>query len=264
MKAAQNGLLSFCLQLCFVYFYTQFIQVWVYHINFFKMTDKETRAWILEALVIKSTEKQKVYKNTKKTFTILKKVLKQLETDYLKVVKGKVPMQVLPVYKERGPFDVEFKIGGDVLIFSMHSNVFEFEDTHPVWKTKYVDEDPMRSYCGTINIYNFLADSFKYNRINDVGYLVARIFVNKDNHFFVEGKNQTEETVKDFAIDTISPGVVRQIVETAIQFSIEFDLLVPAYEQIKVATVDQMMQKINHSKIATGKRLGFTFSADDV
>ena len=228
------------------------------------MTDKETRASLLEALVIKSTAKQTVYQNTKRAFIILKKVLKKLEEDYVSAIKDKVPKAVLPVYKERGPFEVEFKIAGDLLIFSLHSNVFEFDDAHPVWKTKYIDEDPMRTYCGTINIYNFLADSFKYNRANDVGYLVARIFVNKDNHFFVEGKNQTEETVKDFAIDTISPGIVRQIVETAIQFSIEFDLLVPAYEQVKVATVDQMFQKISHSKIATGKRLGFTFSADDV
>ncbi len=228
------------------------------------MTEKEVRAALLEALIIKSTAKQKVYQNTKKTFTILKKVLKKLEEDYLSVVNDKVPAAVLPRFKDRGPFEAEFKIGGDLLIFSMHSNVFEFDDKHPVWKTKYLEEDSMRSYCGTINIYNFLADSFKYNRKNDLGYLVARLFVNKDNHFFVEGKNQTEETVKDFAVDTISPGILRQIIETAIQFSIEFDLLVPTYDQIKVATVDQMRQKITHSKMTTGKRLGFSFNSDDV
>ncbi len=114
------------------------------------------------------------------------------------------------------------------------------------------------------NIYNFLADSFKYNRINDLGYLVARIFINKDKHFFVEGKRQTDETVKDFAIDTISPGILRQIIETAIQYSIEFDLLVPVYDQVKMATVDQMREKISHSKMVTGKRLGFGFNSDDV
>ena len=228
------------------------------------MTEKETRAALLEALIIKSTTKQTVYRNTKRTFKIVKKVLQQLETDYLSVVKDKVPAAVLPSYKERGPFETEFKIAGDLLIFSMHSNVFEFDDKHPVWQTKYLKEDPMRSYCGTINIYNFLSDSFKYNRNNDLGYLVARIFINKDNHFFVEGKNQTDETVKDFAIDFISPGIIRQIIETAIQFSIEFDLLVPTYDQIKVATVEQMRKKITHSKMTTGKRLGFSFSSDDV
>ncbi|WP_319503522.1 hypothetical protein [uncultured Draconibacterium sp.] len=228
------------------------------------MTEKEVRASFLEALVIKSTVKEQVFQNTRLTFTILKKVLNQLEKDYLKAVKGKVPDVALPQYNDRGPFEVEFKVGGDLLIFSMHSNVFEFDDKHPVWKTKYIEEDSLRSYCGVINIYNFLADSFKYNRVNDLGYLVARIFINKDKHFFVEGKRQSNEVVKDFAIDTISPGLVRQIVETAIQYSIEFDALMPVYDQVKVATVDQMRQKMSHSKMVTGKRLGFTFNSDDV
>ncbi len=228
------------------------------------MKDKEVRASFLEALVIKTSVKQEVYKNTRQTFKILKKVLNQLEKDYNEDVKGKLTEDALPYYKERGPFEVEFKVGGDLLIFSMHSNVFEFDDKHPLWKTKYIEEDSLRSYCGVINIYNFLADSFKYNRMNDIGYLVARIFVNKDNHFFVEGKRQSDGVVKDFATDTISPGIVRQIVETAIQYSIEFDLLVPLYDQVKVASVEQMYQKVSHSKMITGKRLGFGFNSDDV
>lgn len=228
------------------------------------MTEKEVRESLMEAFVIKSTVKQKVFENTQQTFVLLKKVLKTLEKNYLDIIKDKVPAQIMPFFKDKGPFEAEFKIGGDLLVFSMHSNVFEFDDKHPVWKTPYVKEDTLRSYCGTINIYNFLADSFKYNRVNDMGYLVARIFINKDNHFFVEGKRQTDETVKDFAIDSISPGILRQVVETAIQYSIEFDLLVPPYDQVKVATVEQMRVKMSHSKMTTGKRLGFSFNTDDV
>ncbi|MCL1822273.1 MAG: hypothetical protein FWG22_05580, partial [Prolixibacteraceae bacterium] len=167
-------------------------------------------------------------------------------------------------FQERGPFEMDFKIGGDLLLFSMHSNVFEFDNKHPIHKVSYVADDTLRSYCGMILIYNFLADSFKYRRVNDLGYLVARIFINKDKHFFVEGKRQSSELVKDFAVDTISPGVLREIVETAIEYSISFDLLVPPYEQAKIATVDQMQEKISHSKMTTGKRLGFTFRTDDV
>lgn len=228
------------------------------------MNDKEFRASLLEAFTLKSTVKQQVYSNTREAFTLLKKVLKQLEKDYVKALKGNVPENVLPFYAERGPFEVELKIGGDLLIFSMHSNVFEFDQNHPVWKMKYIEEDVLRSYCGTIHIYNFLADSFKYNRVNDLGYLVARIFINKDKHFFVEGKRQSDELVKDFALDAVSPGILRQIVETAIQYCIEFDLLVPPYDQVKIATVEQMMEKISHSKMQTGKRLGFSFNSDDV
>lgn len=228
------------------------------------MKDKEIRASFLEALVIKTSIKQKVHTNTLQTFKIIKKVLVQLEKEYHKAIHDQLPLASMPDFKDRGPFEAEFKIGGDLLLFSMHSNVFQFDDKHPVWNTDYLKENPMCSYCGTINIYNFLADSFKYNRNNDLGYLVARIFVNKDNHFFVEGKNQNDEVVKDFAIDTVSPGVLRQIIETAIQFCIEFDLLLPRYDQVKMATVEQMREKIGHSKMTTGKRLGFTFSSDDV
>ncbi|MDD2380234.1 MAG: hypothetical protein WCY58_09365 [Mariniphaga sp.] len=228
------------------------------------MKEKEIRASLMEAFVIKTSVKQKVYANTLQSFRILKKVLKGLEKNYHSMISDQLSSQVLPVYRERGPFEAEFEIGGDLLIFSMHSNVFEFDNKNPLWKSSYIQDDPLRSYCGMINIYNFLADSFRYNRVNDLGYLVARIFVNKDNHFYVEGKRQTEENVKSFAVDTISPGVLRQIVETAIRYSIEFDLLVPPYDHVKVATVDQMLEKMIHSKMTTGKRLGFSFNSDDV
>jgi len=175
-----------------------------------------------------------------------------------------VSEELLPKYKQKGPFEVEFRIGSDILVFSMHSNVFGFDRNHPLWKLKYVEEDALRTYCGMINIYNFLNDSFKYNRLKDLGYLVARIFVNKEKHFFVEGKRQSDELLKDFALDTISPGFIRQIIEIAIQYSVQFDLLVPPYDQVKLATVDQMLKKISHSKMTTGKRLGFSFNVDDV
>jgi hypothetical protein len=228
------------------------------------MTNKEYRESLMEAFVIKSAVKQQVYDITAKSFLILRKVLKQLETDYIKVLKGRIPDSLLPLYTEKGYFDVEFKVGEDVLLFSMHSNVFEFDNSHPMNKIQYIQDDPLRSYCGMIMIYNFLADSFKYNRINDLGYMIARIFINKDKHFFVEGKRQTSEQMKDFAVEAISPGILREIVETAIEYSVQFDLLVPPYEQMKIATVDQMMEKISHSRIATGKRLGFGFRTDDV
>ncbi len=228
------------------------------------MTSKEYRESLIEAYIIKSAVKQQVYHNTAESFLILKKVLKQLAIDYVKKLKGRIPDNLLPYYNEKGAFDVEFRVGEDVLLFSMHSNVFEFDNSHPMNKIPYVLEDPLRSYCGMIMIYNFLADSFRYHRINDLGYMVARVFINKDKHFFVEGKRQTGELMKDFAVEAISPGILREVVETAIEYSVQFDLLVPPYEQIKIATVEQMMEKISHSKMTTGKRLGFGFRTDDV
>jgi hypothetical protein len=218
----------------------------------------------VDGLIVKTNLKQSVYQRTVQSFNLLKEVLKELAGTYGERLKDQVDDSLLPAFQEKGIFEAEFKIGGDLLIFSMHSNVFVFNREHPIWKLDYIKSNPMNAYCGVFNIYNFLNDSFKYNRVEDLGYLIARIFVNRENHFFVEGKRQSSELVKDFAKDELSREYLKEILETAIQYSIDFDLLVPPYDQIKIATVEQMQAQIYHSRIQTGKRLGFKFNSDDI
>lgn len=218
----------------------------------------------LEGMVFKTNLKQEVYQKTFSSFALLKEVLKELAEEYREKLKNKVDENVLPVYQEKGIFEAEFRVGGDLLIFSMHSNVFVFNREHPIWKLEYIKANPANSYCGIFNIYNFLADSFKYSRLEDLGYLIARIFVNRENHFFVEGKRQSSELVKDFAIDELTKENLKAIIETAVNYAVDFDLLVPPYDQVKIATVEQMHTEINNSKIQTGKRLGFKFNSDDI
>lgn len=218
----------------------------------------------LEGLIVKTNLKQEVYRNTVKSFGMLKEVLKELAEEYHEMLKDKVDDNVLPAFQEKGLFEAEYRIGGDVLIFSMHSNVFVFNREHPIWKLDYIKANPMNSYCGVFNIYNFLADSFKYNRVEDLGYLIARIFVNRENHFFVEGKRQSSELVKDFGNDELTKEYLKEIIDTSVKYAIDFDLLVPPYDQVKIATVEQMQAEINHSRIQTGKRLGFKFNSDDI
>jgi len=218
----------------------------------------------LDSMVLKTNVKQEVYHKTINSFGLLKEVLKELAEEYREKLVDKVEDNLLPAFQEKGLFEAEFKIGGDLLIFSMHSNVFVFNREHPIWQLDYIKADPLNSYCGVFNIYNFLNDSFKYNRSEDLGYLIARIFVNRENHFFVEGKRQSSEVVKDFGSDELTKEYLKDIIETAVQYAVDFDLLVPPYDQVKIATVEQMHAEINHSKIQTGKRLGFKFNSDDV
>lgn len=228
------------------------------------MTEEKNEPTQMEGLIAKTNLKQEVYRNTVAMFAVLKEVLKELADEYREQLKDKVDENVLPFFQEKGPFEAEFKLGGDVLIFSMHSNVFVFNREHPIWKLDYIKANAMNSYCGVFSIYNFLADSFKYNRTQDLGYLIARIFVNRENHFFVEGKRQSNEVVKDFGTDELTKEYLKDIIETAVQYAIDFDLLVPPYDQVKIVTVDQMQVEINHSRIQTGKRLGFKFNSDDI
>lgn len=228
------------------------------------MNTKKKEINQLDGMIIKTNLKQEVYRNAVGSFALLKEVLKELAEDYREKLKGKVDDNVLPVYQEKGLFEAEFRLGGDLLIFSMHTNVFVFNREHPMWKLDYIKANPLNAYCGVFNIYNFLADSFKYSRYEDLGYLIARIFVNRENHFFVEGKRQSSELVKDFGSDEMTKAYMKEIIETTIQYAIDFDLLVPPYDQVKIATVEQMTSEINHSRIQTGKRLGFKFNSDDV
>lgn len=223
--------------------------------------DKKTT--IINNLTEKAQLKQLVFDNTFKAFSKIKRILEEIVEEYNKELEGKDDRIVL-VYKDRGSFEAELKVAGDLLIFSMHSNVFEFDREHNIWKLKYVSEDKSNSYCGMINIYNFLYDSFKYNRLEDLGYLITRIFINKDNHFFVEGKRQAGYLYNNFESNQIDEKTLKEIIKTSIIYSLEFDLLVPPYDRVKIASVAQLNEKMEYSRLRTGKRLGFKFNSDDV
>jgi hypothetical protein len=113
-----------------------------------------------------------------------------------------------------------------------------------------------------INVYNFLADSLKYNRVNDVGYMIGRVFINKDLHYFIEGKREIGMLYYNFATSEISKQAIREIIESSIRYTINFDLLTPPYEDVKQVSVFEMQSSQENQKIPTGKRLGFRFQAD--
>jgi len=227
------------------------------------MTEKDQKEQILSALEMKSLVKQKVYDQTFEIFNLLKEVLQEIKNEINSEIQVKDP-RVSFEYKERSQFEVELKVAGDILIFSMHSNIFEFDRDHNVWKLSYVKENSLFSFCGIINVYNFLSDSFKYNRLEDLGYLITRIFVNLDKHFFVEGKRQQEYLYNNFGKSILTKEILKDIVLRIINYAIEFDLLVPPYDNVKIASVAQMNEKVEYHKMKTGKRLGFKFNSDDV
>jgi len=217
---------------------------------------------IIKTLEEKACLKQKVFDKTLEAFRNLKEVLKKLVVEYNEKLEAH-DQRVMLNFKNISNFQCELKVGGDLLIFYMHSNIFEFDRNHDIWKTQYVKKNKQGSYSGIINVYNFLSDSFKYNRIEDLGYLIARIFVNKDAHYFVEGKQQMAYLTKDFGNSIINEENVRDIIESAILYTQKFDLLVPPYDDIKITNVNQIME-LRKMGLKTGKRLGFSFNADDV
>jgi hypothetical protein len=218
---------------------------------------------IITTLRDKSLLKQKVYDNTFESFCAIKDVLKTLTKD-INTSLGTADPRIRLEYTDRSNFDAQIKVAADILLFSMHSNIFQFDREHPAWKTAYIQKNKFNAYSGIINIYNFLADSFRYSRQDDLGYLIARIFINHEKQYFVEGKRQMGMLFTNYGNEEISRQSLQLIISTAIQYSLEFDLLVPPYDTVKIATVGQAEAKIQHSRIITGKRLGFQFNSDDV
>lgn len=223
----------------------------------------EKKSGIIAILGQKSVLKQKVFDNTLTAFNMVKEVLRDL-TKQINPQLSCIDPRIKLEFADRSSFDAQLKVAADLLLFSMHSNIFQFDREHPAWKTPYIQKDKLNSYSGIINIYNFLADSFKYSRLDDLGYLIARIFINHENQYFVEGKRQMAMLFTNFGNEELSQEGLMRIICTAIQYSLEFDLLVPPYDTVKIATVGQVEAKIQHSKLVTGKRLGFQFNSDDV
>ncbi|MCT4589349.1 MAG: hypothetical protein N4A71_16110 [Carboxylicivirga sp.] len=227
------------------------------------MNNEEIKNGIVGILQSKAVVKQDVFESTKRNFDLLKEVLVNVEKEYNSEL-GDDDKRIHLLFEDKGEFVAQLKVAGDVLVFHMHTNTFEFDRDHEVWKSEYVKGNENNSYCGVINIYNFLHDSFRYKRENDAGYLIARIFINKEGHYFVEGKRQKGTGINNFGTSIINATNWQKIVETAILYSLEFDLLVPPYDDVKIISMMQMNGEIMSSKMQTGKRLGFVYNADDV
>ena len=225
------------------------------------MTKKSGEELILKAIKEKSVTKLKIYGNTLKVFSNLKQVAKEFAKE-TQLKTSEFSKEIVIKFIDDGEFEAKLQVAGDMLLFVMHTNIFEFPKDHIIMKSTHVKKDPLRSYCGIIYVYNFLADSFKYNRTNDTGYLVARIFVNKESHFIVEGKRQFEFLNNSFTSEVIDKKALRKILETAVLYCLDFDLLLPPYDTMQEINFGEMQEYSTNLNFKTGKRLGFRFQTD--
>ncbi len=218
---------------------------------------------IVSLLNTKAPAKQEVFDKTLEVFEMLKEILSEIESDYNAELKTK-DERIKLEYKDRGEFVAQLKVAGDVLVFNMHTNTFEFDRDHEIWKQPYSKKDVSNTFCGIIYVYNYLHDSFRYHRHEDIGYLVTRLFVNREGHFFVEGKRQKGMGVNHFGVKELNKESLRSIIEVSVFYSLSFDLLVPPYDDMMMVTLMQVESEIMHSRLKTGKRLGFKYNSDDV
>lgn len=221
------------------------------------MSQEEGKKILINLLKVKSGHKQKVFKNTKTQFGLFKKVLAEVVDSLDKELDAsKIRLRL----EDKGDSEAHLYIGSDVLVFHMHSNVFRLPNTDFATQTSYVMNNPLNAYCGIIRVYNFLADSYEFNRHHDIGYMICRVLVNSENHFKVEGKGQLGYIYQNFMNQTLNADIMREMILRIAIYAIDFDLLTPPYQTVSQVSVAELQTLSSDSKQKTGKRLGFQFS----
>ena len=219
----------------------------------------EEREVIVDILNNKSLLKQDVYAQTRAVFDRFRKIIHSEVSEMRKsIVDDRVRLDA----QDKGDFEIQVFIGSDVLVFHMHTNVFKLADENPMWKIPYLAQDMKRGFFGIINVYNFLADSYIFNRTNDPGYLIGRMMLNHEEHFLVEGKGQLGFLFRDLSTGVLSDEVISHVIRTAFVHALEFDLFAPPYDLVQEVSVFQMQTLSNSLQLKTGKRLGFKFQDD--
>ena len=210
---------------------------------------------IFEGLKQKSVAKQAIFRNTLAAFDCLRLVSQELVVE---ISRKLTPFDSSVVIEYHSINDMEFhiKFSGDLLVFVMHSNVVTFPDEYGPMPSVYVKDDFRRRFFGHIMAYNFMADSIKYQRLNDPGYLVGRLLINIENHYYLEGVQQLELPTNDMADNELKPEAMRLFVESAMIAAVNNDLIAPLLPEIQKISVKQ---KLENQQVSRGSKVGFSF-----
>lgn len=212
---------------------------------------------IQQMLESKSTAKQVTYKNLISSFELLAKESRRIVGELKKKIKPG-DQDVTVDFKKINDHEFQVKLAGDLIIFVLHTNVVTFEDTHEVMKDPYIKEKEINRYFGQIMIYNFMSDSVKFNRVNDPGYLLARLLINHEGRYIVEGEGSMGVVFSQISVAPITESELNVLVKLALTLAIENDLMAPPYPQVKFITLYQKLEKTQ--ELGAGQKIGFRMS----
>ena len=213
---------------------------------------------IANLLLTKSGVKQVTYRNICNAFKGLKEEAIRIIEDINNKTHSKdedITLQVMDVSEQ----EFHVKVAGDLLAFFLHTNIITLSDDYAYNQSEYVLENPDRKYLGQINVYNFMADSLKYNRMHDPGYLVSRLMVNHENRFIIEGDKPIDFLFKSVSTEPLSQVDLNVLVHLIITQAIENDLVAPPFNQIRGLTLQQKIA--NTEVIGAGQKIGFQMSS---
>jgi hypothetical protein len=213
---------------------------------------------IANLLLTKSGVKQVTYRNICTAFKGLKEEAIHIINEINSKTHSKdedITLSVVDISEQ----EFHVKVAGDLLAFFLHTNIITLSDDYAYNKSEYVLENTDRKYLGQINVYNFMADSLKYNRMHDPGYLVSRLMVNFENHFIVEGDKPIDFLFETVSTKTLDRTDLNVLVHLIITQAIENDLVAPPFNQIRGLTLQQKLA--NTEVVGAGQKIGFQMNS---
>jgi hypothetical protein len=223
-------------------------------------TDQDHLDYITKLLESKSAAKQKTYKHLLQAFSVLSNESQRIVQE-LRKKANPADKDVTIEFEQHSNQEFHIKLAGDLLIFVLHTNIVTFADDHFVMTDPYIKEQEVNRYFGQINIYNFMSDSLKFNRVNDPGYLLARLMINHQNRFFIEGEGQLALLFNKISEAPLNAETLQALVKFSLAIAIENDLMALPYPQVKFIT---LYQKLEHTPdLGGGHKIGFRMSYQD-
>jgi hypothetical protein len=220
-------------------------------------TEQDPLDRIQQMLENKSTAKQVTYKRLLDAFEILAKESKRVTAELKKKTKS-TDSDVTVDFKRINEHEFNVKVAGDMLVFVLHTNIVTFDDAHEVMKDPYIKAAEINRYFGQIMIYNFMSDSLKFNRLNDPGYLLARLLINHDGRYIIEGEGKLGVVFSHISDAPITEADLSILVKLGLMLAIENDLMAPPYPQVKFITLHQKLEKT--LELGAGEKIGFRMS----
>lgn len=212
---------------------------------------------IQRMLESKSAAKQITFRKLLGAFETLSKESKRVVSELKKKIKPG-DQDVTVDFVKINDHEFQVKLAGDMLIFVLHTNIVTFEETHDVMKDPYIQKQEINRYFGQIMIYNFMSDSIKFHRINDPGYLLARLLINHDGRYIIEGEGKLGVVFSHISEAEITEHDLNILVKLALTLAIENDLMAPPYPQVKFITLYQKLEKTQ--ELGAGQKIGFRMS----
>jgi hypothetical protein len=213
---------------------------------------------ILEKLQTTTKLKLNLLEETQKVFDDCLAICEQLAFELKNADTKEIPIKVERINE----YEFIFRIGADVLVFILQSNIVRLPDETYLSKSKYLKDDMTLRFFGQILIYNFLADTLTYGRLDDPGYLICRILINRENKFFIEGDRKIVYSFPELKENPLSHEKLRTLVELLTEAALDNDLLAPAFQDIMLITYNQ---KLEHtSSMGNPQKIGFEMFAKNM